>query len=459
MRAITVVDPGHGGTTAVGQSTPFGVRGLNGLVEKNVALDLSQRVAQRLGTSVFLTRYGDVNLSLDDRARLARDLGAPAFLSLHGTAGGGGAHGSETWIHSHAGPASIALAEEVRDELGRLGIPDRGVHRGELAVLNPRRHRNGCAACLVEVEHLDDQNGARLLSNPRALDAVADGLARGVDRYLSRPDRSGSRAYAFGRPYSIGLDEPLDLTDFPTNVFTIVPDTATPTVPRQIRQSDHDALERAWDCMMKGSGLTVDGPVQRINGVDVDLASQFRVLLRGGLADSPLIRDLFREIACDTAHPLTFHIRRDFPGMIIDGFQFDPTNPDPTIAHPGHHSFDLADFDQLPRVSGNPRNDMMTSLQNLLHGLREARQGVLFTGAGNPFPTSHTRAIDDENLFRREQGQRGTLLHTAPIITPTATGGEARWEFMENNAAAVVETWHLFVDGGTGSISITSIDY
>ena len=45
MRAITVIDPGHGGTVPVGQSTPYGVRGLNGLVEKNVTLGLAQRVA------------------------------------------------------------------------------------------------------------------------------------------------------------------------------------------------------------------------------------------------------------------------------------------------------------------------------------------------------------------------------------------------------------------------------
>lgn len=446
MRAITVVDPGHGGTTAVGQSTPFGVRGLNGLVEKNVALELSQRVAQRLGTSVYLTRYGDVNLSLEDRARLSNDLGAPAFLSLHGTAGGGGAHGSETWIHSDAGPASIALAEEVRDELGRLGIPDRGVHRGNLAVLNPRRHRNGCAACLLEVEHLDDQDGARLLSNPRALDAVADGLARGVDRYLSRAGHSGSRAYAFGRPYSIGLDDALDLTDYPTNVFVIIPDTDTPTVPRQIRQSDHDALQVAWDCMMKNRGLTLAGSADDMRG--------FRELLRGGLADSPLVRELFREIACDEAHPLTIHCGRNQAGLFVDAFQFDPTNPNPNIAHPGHHTVDLTDFDQLPRVSGSPRNNMYLRDQVLVHALREARQGVLFTGAGDPYRPSHDRAIDDENLFRHEQGQTGDKDHNQP----TAVGNDVLWDFTFNGTVFCSETWHTTTDAA-GSNSITSIDY
>lgn len=439
MRAITVIDPGHGGSAVVGQSTPFGVRGLNGLVEKNVALDLSQRVARRLGTSVFLTRYGDVNLSLDDRARLANDLDAPAFLSLHGTAGGFGTHGSETWIHSQAGPASIALAEDVRDELVRLGIPDRGIHRANLAVLNPRRHRQGCGACLIEVEHLDDQNGARLLSNPRALDAVADSLARGVDRYLRRGDRTGSRAYAFGRTYSRGLEDVPDLTDFPTNVFVIIPDADTPTVPRQIRQSDHDALQRAWDCMMKGKGLTLEGTA--------DHTREFRELLRGGLADSPLIRGLFQEIACDEANPLMIHCGRNQPGIFIDAFQQDQRAPDPNQLQVGHQTVDLADFDQCPRVSGNPRNNMMLRHENLVHVLREARQGVL----GDIFDVAHARAIVDENAFRTEQGQIGDLHPDAPF----GVGLDLRWDFLQNGAVVLFETWHLSADGS----DIVSIDY
>jgi N-acetylmuramoyl-L-alanine amidase len=446
MRAITVVDPGHGGTTAVGQSTPFGVQGLNGLVEKNVALDLSQRVAQRLGTSVCLTRYGDVNLSLDDRARLASDLGAPAFLSLHGTAGGSGTHGSETWIHSHAGPASIALAEEVRGELGRLGIPDRGVHRGNLAVLNPRRHRDGCAACLVEVEHLDDQNGAWLLSNPRALDAVADGLARGVDRYLTRGDRAGGRAYAFGRGYSIGLDDPLDLTDFPTNVFAVIPDTDTPTVPRQIRQSDHAALQRAWDCMMKGKGMIVEAS-DSSSGTTVDRGSEFRELLRGGLADSPIFRQVYQEICCDETHPVTMHVRSQFPTIAVDAFRFDPTRPAGSRAgQAGHHTFDLFDIGKFARVATTAQSNLSLEHQIVLHGLREARQGVL----GHNYLPSHFRAIDEENAFRTEQGQIGVKDHNQP----TSVAAGMQQIYTHNGALLLTETITMTGDDIT---SVTTV--
>lgn len=439
MRGITVIDPGHGGTAEAGRSTPFGVRGLNGLLEKNVTLALGRRVAERLGKSLCLTRYGDVNLSLTDRARLSHDLSSPIFLSIHATGGDYGSHGSAAWIHPNSGPASRLLADDVRGELARLGIGDRGVRRGNLAALNPERHHPGCAACLIEVDQLDDEEGARRLGNPRELDAMADGLAQAVERYLRRPAPAASRSYGFRSGYSRGLGDDLDLTDFPTNVFVVIPDASAPTVPRQIRQGDLDKLQTAWDCMMKGKGLTLEGSDDNQKG--------FRELLRGGLSDSPMMRALFQEIACDTANALTMHVGRSQPFVFVDAFQFDWTNPDFTQQQVGHHSIDLDDFDQFPRVSGNPRNFMMLRHQNLVHVLREARQGVL----GNAFPPSHVRAIADENVFRQEQGQIGTL----DQFQPAQVGTDLRWDFQHNGAVAFFETWHLSGD----MLGITSIDY
>jgi N-acetylmuramoyl-L-alanine amidase len=432
-----VLDPGHGGTIDVGRSTPYGVRGINGLLEKNVTIDLARRVAERMGTSLCLTRYGDVNLSLSDRAQLSRDLGSPAFLSIHATAGGRGQHGSESWVHSHAGPASLALAEEVRGELSRIGIADRGLRRGDLAVLNPGRHRPGCAACLIEVEHLDDQEGARRLGNPRELDVVADGLARAVDRYLSRAARS-SRSYAYGRPVSRVLADPLDLTDFPTNVFVVVPDGTAPSVPREIQQGDLDKLQTAWDCMMKGKGLTLEG--------SADLQQRCRELIRGGLADSPMVRALFQEIACDDTRPLTLHVRSKQPEIFIDAFRYDVTRPLASRANqPGHHTIDIHDFDQIPRVSGTPRNGMYLKHQWLVHALREARQGLL----GNGYFPSHYRAIDDENVFRAEQGQSGTKAYGQPAFI----GNDFRWDFAQGGTVIFSETWRM-----TGN-DIRTIEY
>jgi len=444
MRAITVIDPGHGGTVDIGRSTPYGVRGPNGLLEKDVTLALARRVAERMGTSLCLTRYGDVNLSLADRARLSRDLESPVFLSIHTNGGARGAHGSEAWVHSNAGPASIALAEDVRGELARIGIADHGVRRGDLAVLRSSQHAAGCAACLIEVEHLDHEDGARRLGNPRQFDAVADALARGLERHLGRPRLGTHRPHSFG--WTRGLADAPDLTDFPTNIFVVIPDADASTVPREIRKSDLDKLQNAWHCMMRSKGLTLEG--------SDDHQRDFRVLLRGGLSDSPMIRDLFQEIACDETHPLTMHVGRKQSRIFVDAFQFDPTQVDPrtgstaaAVHQAGHHVIDLDDFDQMPRVSGNPRNNMMLMHQNLVHALREARQGLL----GDAFPVAHERAIDDENAFRQEQGQRGSLDHFQPV----QLGTDMRWDFLDGGAVGFFETWHLSADFE----SITSIDY
>ena len=67
MRAampLIVIDPGHGGTAALGGSSPLGVRGRRGTLEKEVTFQVAKRLARRLGERAVLTRRADVNLSL-----------------------------------------------------------------------------------------------------------------------------------------------------------------------------------------------------------------------------------------------------------------------------------------------------------------------------------------------------------------------------------------------------------
>src|SRR5206468_664991 len=61
-----VIDPGHGGATATGGSSPNNATGPNGLLEKDLTLDLGRRVSALLAprATVILTRTTDVNLSL-----------------------------------------------------------------------------------------------------------------------------------------------------------------------------------------------------------------------------------------------------------------------------------------------------------------------------------------------------------------------------------------------------------
>jgi N-acetylmuramoyl-L-alanine amidase len=75
-----VLDPGHGGHDE-------GTRSKSGLLEKDLVLDVSQRLAKllqdRMGTDVILTRTDDTYIGLEERTQLANDKHADLFLSIH----------------------------------------------------------------------------------------------------------------------------------------------------------------------------------------------------------------------------------------------------------------------------------------------------------------------------------------------------------------------------------------
>jgi N-acetylmuramoyl-L-alanine amidase len=75
-----VIDAGHGGHDN-------GTIGPNGLIEKDVVLDvalrLSKLVQERLGAEVVLTRSDDTFIPLQERTAIANDHKADLFLSIH----------------------------------------------------------------------------------------------------------------------------------------------------------------------------------------------------------------------------------------------------------------------------------------------------------------------------------------------------------------------------------------
>src|SRR5690348_8206938 len=110
-RSTIVIDPGHGGSARVGGSSPNNATGPNGLLEKDLTLDLGRRVAALLGNraNVILTRTTDANLSLADRARVAHDADADVFLSVHLNGYNDAAvDGSEAWVATRASAGSRA---------------------------------------------------------------------------------------------------------------------------------------------------------------------------------------------------------------------------------------------------------------------------------------------------------------------------------------------------------------
>ena len=202
---MVLLDPGHGGMDG-------GAASAGGLLEKDVALDIAHRVAQRLetrGYRVRLTREEDQSLSLDERIRLAERWHADLFISVHLN----GSHdlearGIETYVLARPGapstntPASrpghtaqvgngndhanLLLGYLLQREMIRIsGSVDRGLRHARFSVLRDAP----CPAALIECGFLTNREDERKLRNPAHLDRLADGVAHAVEAFAREMHR------------------------------------------------------------------------------------------------------------------------------------------------------------------------------------------------------------------------------------------------------------------------------
>ena len=197
---VLILDPGHGGDDPGVESA--------GLTEKNVTLDLANRLVPHLEAGlrmrVQLLRNSDRSLGDDRRAELANRSGGDLLVSLHcnasfdATASGfevlfagankakgtavAGAGDFRPW-RAAQGPyaaRSQRLAQMLQSELEkRLPVPNRGAHASHLAFLR------GLAmpAVVVEVGFLTNATEADVLVGADYAERMAQGIAAAVQRY------------------------------------------------------------------------------------------------------------------------------------------------------------------------------------------------------------------------------------------------------------------------------------
>ncbi|HWG37558.1 MAG TPA: N-acetylmuramoyl-L-alanine amidase [Terriglobales bacterium] len=222
-----VLDAGHGGHDT-------GTIGRGGLYEKNLALDVTLRLGrllrQRLGLKVVYTRADDTFIPLDERTAIANRAHADLFLSIHLNSNPDSSMrgvetyyldlnnssqaraeaarenaGSDAGIHDLAPMLrTIALHDKMQESRELAGDlqrslvasaaePDHGVQSAAFVVLIGAQ----MPSVLAEVAFLSNRTDTADLRQPAFRQKIAEGLCRGVARYMA--SLAGATATARGQ--------------------------------------------------------------------------------------------------------------------------------------------------------------------------------------------------------------------------------------------------------------------
>jgi N-acetylmuramoyl-L-alanine amidase len=213
-----VLDAGHGGHDE-------GTRGPAGLTEKEVVLDIVQRLGalleQRLSTEVIYTRQDDTFIPLEERTMIANDHKADLFLSVHANSSPiRGVSGVESYylnfttsktaldVAARENATSQSSIFDLQQVLQKIAVKDkidesrefatriqnslfavsaksnaaaknRGVKRAPFVVLIGA----SMPSVLAEIGFLTNANDEALLRNPTHRQKIAEALYKGIASY------------------------------------------------------------------------------------------------------------------------------------------------------------------------------------------------------------------------------------------------------------------------------------
>jgi N-acetylmuramoyl-L-alanine amidase len=217
-----VLDAAHGGWDV-------GAMGQKGVLEKDLALEITQRLGQmleqRLGIEVIYTRADDTFVPLERRAVIANEVGADLFVSIHANYSSDSAtRGVETFYTASSPSTRVMEAEEREvgptpelnmtpaelraksDSSRRLAVSvqqalfstvsgnipgsrNRGVKAASFVVLTGTM----MPAILAEVSFVSSPEDEANLRDPHYRQNLAEALYRGVARYSAQNSRDLAR--------------------------------------------------------------------------------------------------------------------------------------------------------------------------------------------------------------------------------------------------------------------------
>lgn len=232
---LVVLDPGHGGTDT-GATGRLGKRKIS---EKEISLAIAIRTEKILENPAFsralgrpikviLTRRKDSSISLEARSEKAKNANADLFVSIHANSESSKrAHGLETYFLNNTDDESSLKLQEIENRLSRrnsqrskdsssllirsvaadavvessreaaeilhssivdelqreeVKFQDRGVRQAMLYVLLDAQ----VPAVLVEAFFLSHKGDLAFVSQPENRGKIAEGLAKGVLRFLAQ---------------------------------------------------------------------------------------------------------------------------------------------------------------------------------------------------------------------------------------------------------------------------------
>jgi N-acetylmuramoyl-L-alanine amidase/putative methionine-R-sulfoxide reductase with GAF domain len=212
-----VVDAGHGGWD-------LGTVGRQGLLEKDLVLEIAQRLGKllesRLGADVILTRIDDNYIPLDERAEMANQAQADLFISVHANYSDlPSARGVETYYtnffsapnakdletrdpnHGKSTSAAVLSPAELHEKIEQSRRLAASVQRslyGTLAVQNPGLRDRGVKEAsyvvltetampgiLAEVSFVSSPTDEQKLRSDGYREQIAEALYRGIARYAA----------------------------------------------------------------------------------------------------------------------------------------------------------------------------------------------------------------------------------------------------------------------------------
>ncbi|WP_196493776.1 N-acetylmuramoyl-L-alanine amidase [Ornithinibacillus caprae] len=171
-----VVDPGHGGKDP-------GAIGHNGVLEKDIILTTSKKIADYLnstGANVILTRTNDKFVSLDKRIEISNTNKPDAFISIHyNSFSMENVGGFNTYYYSYG--SDLELANSIHTSLAEeVNLRNRGVLRDDYRVLR----YNNSPAVLIELGFITNSNDLLVIQTEEYQSGVAKAITNGIKKFL-----------------------------------------------------------------------------------------------------------------------------------------------------------------------------------------------------------------------------------------------------------------------------------